>query len=119
LTDLSQNLIEELGRITGIFLVWFFHSKLSGLTLIEKFFQVRVSGRSNLVTLAELGSQACIYMYIICLSVWVSVCLCPINVKTAEPIGAKLFLGPQGSSIDDQIFKNLPPSKKVVTPTNC
>ena len=102
-----------------MFLVWFFHSKLSGLTLIEKFIQVRVSGRSNLVTLAELGSQACIYMYIICLSVWVSVCLCPINVKTAEPIGAKLFLGPQGSSIDDQIFKNLPPSKKVVTPTNC
>jgi len=29
----------------------------------------------------------------VCLSVWVSVCLYPINVKTAEPIGPKFFVG--------------------------
>ena len=31
------------------------------------------------------------YKYILCLSVWVSVCLYPINVKTAEPIGSNFF----------------------------
>ena len=29
----------------------------------------------------------------VCLSVWVSVCLYSINVKTAEPIGPKFFVG--------------------------
>ena len=30
------------------------------------------------------------------LCVYLSVCLYPINVKTAEPIGPKSFVGPQG-----------------------
>ena len=34
-----------------------------------------------------------IYINLACLSVCLSVCLCPINVKTAEPIGPKFFLG--------------------------
>ena len=36
-----------------------------------------------------------IYLYInlACLSVCLSVCLYPINVKTAEPIGPKFFVG--------------------------
>ena len=33
-------------------------------------------------------------IYILCLSVWMSVCLYPINVKTAEPIRPKFFVGP-------------------------
>ena len=46
-----------------------------------------------------------IYMYLYidlsCQSVWVFgglfVCLYPINVKTAEPIGPKFFVGPHGA----------------------
>ena len=34
-----------------------------------------------------------LYLNLACLSVWVSVCLYPINVKTAEPIGPKFFVG--------------------------
>ena len=30
----------------------------------------------------------------VCLSVWVFVCLYPINVKSAEPIGPKFCVGP-------------------------
>ena len=33
-------------------------------------------------------------IYNLCLSGWVSVCLCPINVKIAEPIGPKFYLTP-------------------------
>ena len=45
---------------------------------------------------------------------WVFVCLYLINVKTAEPIGPKFFVGHHvipGKVYEDQIFKNLPPSK--------
>ena len=34
-----------------------------------------------------------LYINLACLSVWVSVCLYPINVKTAEPIGTKFCVG--------------------------
>ena len=34
-----------------------------------------------------------LYINLACLSVWVSVCLYPINVKTAETIGPKFFVG--------------------------
>ena len=44
-----------------------------------------------------------------------SVCLYPINVKTAEPIGPKFFVVPhvtmQGRLMNDQNFKYLSPSK--------
>ena len=43
-----------------------------------------------------------------------SVCLYPINVKTAEPIKPKLCVGPQwsqGRFMNDQNFKYLSPSK--------
>ena len=46
--------------------------------------------------------------------VGLSVCLCPINVETAEPIGPNFYVGhhvTQGRFMDDQIFKILPPSK--------
>ena len=39
---------------------------------------------------------------------WVSVCLYPINVKTAEPIGPKFFVGhhvTQGRFMNDKNFK--------------
>ena len=39
---------------------------------------------------------------------WVSVCLYPINVKTAEPIGPNFFVElawPQGGFMNDQNFK--------------
>ena len=32
------------------------------------------------------------YIYFACMGVWGSVCLYPINVKTAEPIGPKFFV---------------------------
>ena len=40
---------------------------------------------------------SCIYVYtlLVCMSVCLSVRLCPINVKTAEPIGPKFFVGPR------------------------
>ena len=45
----------------------------------------------------------------LCLSVWV---FCPINVKTAKSIGPKFCVGLHiRKVIDDQMFKNLPPSK--------
>ena len=34
-----------------------------------------------------------LYINLACLSGWVSVCLYPINVKTAEPSGPKFFVG--------------------------
>ena len=43
--------------------------------------------------------------YTLCLSVWVSDCLYPINVKTAEQIGPKFFEGlhkSPGRYVDDQ-----------------
>ena len=46
----------------------------------------------------------------VCLFWCLSVCLYPINVKTAEPIGPKFFvghLGPQGRFMNDWNFKNL------------
>ena len=46
----------------------------------------------------------------VCLSVWGFVCLYPINVKTAEPIGPKFLWDltwPQGRVMNDQNFKNL------------
>ena len=52
------------------------------------------------------------------LSVCLSVCLYPINVKTAEPIEPKFFVGHLGTpgkvyddDDDDQNFKYLSPSK--------
>ena len=44
-------------------------------------------------------SSSCTKIYVLSiykfgLSVWVSVCLYPINVKTAEPIGLNFFVGP-------------------------
>ena len=38
-----------------------------------------------------------LYINLACLSVCLSVCLYPINVKTAEPIGPKFFVGHLGS----------------------
>ena len=35
----------------------------------------------------------CLYINLACLSVCLSVCLYPINVKTAEPIRPKFFVG--------------------------
>ena len=57
-------------------------------------------------------------IHIYSLLVWVFVCLsvglCPKNVKTAEPTGPKFVVGPhmaQERFINDQYFKNLPPTK--------
>ena len=36
-----------------------------------------------------------LYIYVYTLLVWVSVCLYPINVKTAEPIRPKFCVGPR------------------------
>ena len=36
LTDLPQILIRELGRTTGVFLVWFKNSDMSKLTFLDK-----------------------------------------------------------------------------------
>ena len=54
--------------------------------------------------------KSLVHLYFACLSVWVSACLYPINVKTAESIGPNFLLdlmGSQGRFMDDQIFKNL------------
>ena len=46
-----------------------------------------------------------------CLFVCLSVCLYPKNVKTAEPIGPKFFVGHLGTPGNHQNFKYLSPSK--------
>ena len=51
-----------------------------------------------------LGKSKSIYKF------GLSVCLYPINVKTAEPIGPKFvwdLKGPQGRFRNDQYFKNV------------
>ena len=60
------------------------------------------------------GSERHLSIYKFGLSVCLSVCLYPINVKTAEPIGPKFFvghLGTPGKVMNHQNFKYLSPSK--------
>ena len=57
-----------------------------------------------------------IYQNLVCLSVCLSVCLYQINVKTAEPIGPKFFvghLGTPGKVYENQNFKYLSPSSAI------
>ena len=58
----------------------------------------------------QVSSQIHLNRFIDCLSV----CLCPINIKTAEPIVLKFFVDltwPQLRFLDDHIYKNLPLTK--------
>ena len=50
-------------------------------------------------------------IYILCLSVWVSVCLYPINVKTAEPIGPNLCVVPHTTPRKISKFQKLASNK--------
>ena len=55
----------------------------------------------NLEDGREAPFKASLYIYFACMYV----CLHPINVKTAEPIGHTFCMGPHGRFMDDQNFK--------------
>ena len=59
------------------------------------------------LVLATPGENAYLYINLACLSVCLSVCLYPINAKTAEPIGPKFLwdiTGPQGRFMNNKNF---------------
>ena len=51
----------------------------------------------NKLNLFALRAKFLLYINLACLSVCLSVCLYPINVKTAEPIGPNFFVGYLGT----------------------
>ena len=65
-----------------------------GASLTASLFKIgTVLQLNKLKSFVHRQRQVLLYINLACLSVCLSACLYPINVKTAEPIGPKLFVG--------------------------